>query len=70
MADLTPREIAIRERIEALIRVMAPCLDLLLAVGDRVSRLAERDDEWEAPPPGTALTGRAGPAAGGRSQAP
>jgi hypothetical protein len=49
MASLSPREQAIRERIEALIRLMEPGLDLLLAVGDRVSRLVGSDDDWEAP---------------------
>jgi hypothetical protein len=33
-----------RGRVEAGIRVLAPFLDLLLLVGDRVSRLLERDD--------------------------
>jgi hypothetical protein len=49
MAPLTPRELAIRNRVEALIRLMEPGLDLMLAVGDRVSRLFERDDTWDAP---------------------
>jgi hypothetical protein len=31
-----------RARIEALIRIAAPALDLLLAAGDRVSRVAGR----------------------------
>jgi hypothetical protein len=31
-------------RVERVIRVLAPALDLLLAVGDRVSRLLEPDD--------------------------
>jgi hypothetical protein len=70
MATLTPRELAIRERIEALIRVMEPCLDLVLAFGDRVSRLVERDEDWEPPPPGPGLTGRAGPGAGGPPPSP
>ena len=30
-----------RERVEALIGVAAPFLDLVLAVGDRISRIAE-----------------------------
>jgi hypothetical protein len=34
----------LRGRIELLIRVMAPVLDVMLAVGDRVSRLVSRDD--------------------------
>jgi hypothetical protein len=67
---LTPRELAIRERTEALIRVMEPCLDLLLAFGDRVSRLVERDEDWEPPQPGPRLTGRAGPGARGPAPSP
>ena len=49
MATLTPRELAIRDRIEALIRLLEPGLDLVLAVGDRVSRLVDRDDDWDPP---------------------
>jgi hypothetical protein len=49
MASLSPREQAVRDRIEALIRLTEPGLDLLLAIGDRVSRLVERDDDWEPP---------------------
>jgi hypothetical protein len=37
-------------RIERLIGAFAPLLDLLLAVGDRASRLLERDDRNYAPP--------------------
>jgi hypothetical protein len=36
-------------RIELMIRLVAPWLDLLLAVGDRVSRVLERDDPDDAP---------------------
>jgi hypothetical protein len=34
----------LRDRIEFMIRALAPALDLLLAVGDRVSRVLEPDD--------------------------
>jgi hypothetical protein len=34
----------LRGRIETMIRLLAPALDLMLAVGDRVSRVLERDD--------------------------
>ena len=62
MASLSPREQAIRNRIEALIRLMEPGLDLLLAVGDRVSRLVERHDDWEPPRPASPpITGRGRP---------
>jgi hypothetical protein len=37
-------------RVERVIGALAPLLDLLLAVGDRASRLLERDDRNYAPP--------------------
>lgn len=37
----SPTQLAWRERIEAGLRVAAPALDLLLAVGDRVSRVVQ-----------------------------
>jgi hypothetical protein len=39
----------LRARIELMIRVAAPALDLLLAAGDRVSRVLERQDQGYAP---------------------
>jgi hypothetical protein len=50
MAPLTPGQRRTRGRVETLIRVMAPALDLVLAVGDRVSRVVERDDPEYYPP--------------------
>jgi hypothetical protein len=41
---LTPAQRRNRERVERLIGVAAPFLDLLLAVGDRISRIAEPQD--------------------------
>jgi hypothetical protein len=35
---------ALRARIETMIRIASPLLDLVLVVGDRVSRVLERDD--------------------------
>lgn len=62
MASLTAREQAVRDRIEGLIRLMEPGLDLLLAFGDRVSRLVERSDDWEPPRPASGrVTGRGRP---------
>jgi hypothetical protein len=43
-ATLTPTQQRNRERVESLIGVAAPFLDLLLAVGDRISRIAEPQD--------------------------
>jgi hypothetical protein len=42
MAVRSPRQLANRRRIEGAIRIAAPFLDLILAAGDRVSRLAAR----------------------------
>jgi hypothetical protein len=44
MANLTPQQTVWRDRVEGLIGVAAPALDLLLAVGDRISRIAEPED--------------------------
>jgi hypothetical protein len=48
MAQLTPRQQAARARIETLIRIAEPALDLVLKAGDRLSRSVERD-ELDAP---------------------
>ena len=62
MANLSPRELAVRDRIETLIRLLEPGLDLVLAVADRVSRLVDREDDW-APP--TTLASRPSPSGPG-----
>jgi len=50
----SPTQLAWRRRIEAVLRVAAPALDLLLATGDRVSRLAARgDDDLDSLPAAT-----------------
>jgi hypothetical protein len=41
--------LALRGRIETAIRIASPMLDLLLAVGERVSRVLERDDPAYVP---------------------
>ncbi len=43
-APLTPAQIARRDRIESLIGLAAPFLDLVLGVGERISRIAEPTD--------------------------
>jgi hypothetical protein len=62
VAPLSPGQLRTRARVEGVIRLAAPALDLLLAAGERVSRLVEREDvEYypprvtrdEPPPPGT-----------------
>ena len=70
MAHRTPGQLALQRRIESLIRLAAPALDLVLFAGEQVSRVAGRSQidpeppRWigdrEAPatlsgPPGTAV---------------
>ncbi len=50
MPPPTPDQVRNRERFEALIKLMAPALDVLLTVGDRVSRIVEREDLGYVPP--------------------
>jgi hypothetical protein len=50
VAALTPEQLRTRARIETLIRLAAPGLDLLLAFGDRLSRLIEPEDHEYYPP--------------------
>jgi hypothetical protein len=50
MAALTPGQLRTRRRVESVIKLMAPALDVVLAVGDRVSRIVERDDPEYYPP--------------------
>jgi hypothetical protein len=44
VAPLTPEQRRTRERFETLIRFMAPGLNLVLAAGERLSRIVEPDD--------------------------
>ena len=44
MPHLTRAQLTRRRRIESLIGLVAPALDLLLYAGDRVSRLAGRHE--------------------------
>ena len=48
MAHLSPRQQTIRHRIERAIRLAEPGLNLLLFVGDRVSRVVDSDQrrDW------------------------
>jgi hypothetical protein len=66
MASLTPDQQRTRDRFELLIRVMEPGLNLVLAVGERISRVAQREDVDYHParPPGLDLHPRAGLATG------
>ena len=50
MATMTPAQRRWRSRIESMLRISAPALDLFLAAGDRLSRVVERDDlDWVPP---------------------
>jgi len=50
MAQLTPDQLRTRERFESLIRLVAPGLNIVLAAGERLSRLVEPDDPEYYPP--------------------
>ena len=50
MPPMTPDQLRTRRRVESLIRVMAPALDLVLAAGDRISRVVEPEDVEYYPP--------------------
>ena len=47
---LTAEQLRKRDRVESLIRLMAPGLNLVLAAGDRLSRLVEPVDHEYYPP--------------------
>jgi hypothetical protein len=44
VAALTPEQRRTRDRVETLISLAAPALNLLLAFGDRMSRVVEPED--------------------------
>jgi hypothetical protein len=50
MAVRTPQQLATRRRIERGIALAAPFLDVVLAVGERVSRVAGRGQIEPEPP--------------------
>jgi hypothetical protein len=50
VAPLTPDQLRTRQRVEGLIRLATPALDLLLAVGERVSKIVEPEDVEYYPP--------------------
>ncbi len=50
MAPLTPDQLRTRERVEKVIRIAAPALNLVLAAGERVSKLVEPEDHEYYPP--------------------
>lgn len=44
MAPLTPSQARTRERVETVIGLMAPALTVVLAAGDRLSRIVQPED--------------------------
>jgi hypothetical protein len=50
VAHRSPGQLALRRRIEALIRLAAPVLDVVLFAGERVSRVAGRGEIGPEPP--------------------
>lgn len=50
MAPLTPDQLRTRQRVEGVIRLMTPVFDAVLAAGERLSRIVERDDSEYYPP--------------------
>jgi hypothetical protein len=50
MTQLTPEQRRTRAHVETLIRVMSPMLNLVLAAGERLSRIVEPVDHEYYPP--------------------
>jgi hypothetical protein len=69
MAVRSPRQLANRRRVEALIRLAAPALDLVLAAGDRVSRVAGRNQIDPEPARPSLRAGARTPLGGGPDRA-
>lgn len=63
-ATLTPSQLRTRARVETVIGVAAPFLDLVLAIGDRISRVAEPEDYEYYPVRAGELADRTGGADG------
>ena len=69
MAPLSPSQLRWRDRIESAIGLAAPALDLILAAGERVSRIVSPGDDYiPIRPPSEAfgVEARAEPRARGR----
>jgi hypothetical protein len=50
VAPRTPQQLARRRRVEGVIGLVAPLLDVVLFAGERVSRVAGRNDVAPEPP--------------------
>ena len=71
MPASSPFQVRNRERFEALIALMAPALDLVLSVGDRVSRaLGPQDEYYPIRPPGEAFELPSAPPASSEADEP
>jgi hypothetical protein len=60
VAPLTPDQRRTRERVETLISLAAPALNLVLAFGDRLSRIVEPEDSEYYPVRSGLTEGEAG----------
>jgi hypothetical protein len=69
MAIRSPSQHANRRRIEGVLRLAAPMLDLLLAAGDRVSRVAGRNEIEPEPARRSLRAGARTPLGGGPDRA-
>jgi len=59
MAPPSPRQLAVRHRLEQALRVVGPALDLVLLAGDRLSRVVDSGADEPLPAiryPGDART--------------
>jgi hypothetical protein len=68
MAPLSPAQQRWRNRIEMVIRLVQPGLDLMLLAGDRLSRAVDRSDD--EPVPAIRFPDDVRPLAPGREQRP
>jgi hypothetical protein len=69
VAPPSPTQLAWRGRIETLIRLAQPALDLVLAAGERLSRVVEPEDlDWTPPRPVAAASAPAQVGAGSAAQ--
>ena len=66
MAKLTAEQVRNRDRVETVIRLVAPALNLVLAAGERLSRVVEPDDPEYYPARVDATNGAPTPDLGGR----
>jgi len=70
VAPPSPTQLAWRGRIEAVIRLAQPALDLVLTAGERLSRVVEREDlDWTPPRPVSARAPQARVGAGAPTEA-